>query len=317
MSVKAAVFCPNPGVDRVYCLGAGLTAGELHRAESVRVCPGSKGANLAIALQREGVPVMVFTFSGGGAAETAEKFITDCGAAVVRVPCAAGVRENIKLVEPDGKSTEINEKGGPICEKEAEELLSLVKKGGYDALFLCGSLPQGVKNDYFATAIAAAKRCGAVTFLDSSGAALAAGVAAKPDYIKPNAEELAELTGGKVPKTRKEAAEIAVKWQKEHPETAVICTLGKEGAVYAGREGVFEAEAKPWETPRSAVGAGDAFFAGFGAAILHGATPEKALAAGCATCNSGFAGGADRLARGFGYAPQTNALADENHLRWG
>ena len=279
MIKRAAVFCPNPGVDRIYRLTEPLFAGGLFRAAQVETAPGSKGANAALALLDEGVPVTVMTFSGGAGGKAVEEVLSDRGAAIVRVQTGAGVRQNIKLVEPDGKSTEINEKGGPVSEKEAAELLQLAGNGGYDALLLCGSLPQGVRGDYYAKAIAAAKKCGAVTFLDTSGAALLAGVGAAPDYIKPNSEELAALTGEKEPQTAEEAVALAKKWHEEHPETAVICTLGKAGAVLVCKEGVFRQEAKPVAV-NSTVGAGDAFLAGFAAAILKGETARAALAAG-------------------------------------
>lgn len=279
MKKRAAVFCPNPGVDRIYRIPEPLFAGGLFRAVQVETAPGSKGANAALALLDEGVPVTVLTFSGGAGGKMVETFLSARGAAIARVPTGAGVRQNIKLVEPDGKSTEINEKGGPVSEQEAAELLQLAENGGYDALLLCGSLPAGVPVDYYAGAIAAAKKCGAVTFLDTSGAALLAGVGAEPDYIKPNSEELAALTGEKEPQTAEEAVALAKKWQKDHPATAVICTLGKAGAVLVCKEGVFRQEAKLLAV-NSTVGAGDAFLAGFAAAILKGATAGAALAAG-------------------------------------
>ena len=67
MSKKAAVFCPNPGVDRMYHLQSPLAAGQLFRTERAEIFPGSKGANVALALAGKGVPVTVFTFTGGRA----------------------------------------------------------------------------------------------------------------------------------------------------------------------------------------------------------------------------------------------------------
>lgn len=277
MSKKAAVFCPNPGVDRMYHLQSPLAAGQLFRTERAEIFPGSKGANVALALAGKGVPVTVFTFTGGRAGALSESLLTDRGVTVIGVPTACGVRENTKVVEPGGRSTEFNENGGPVSAGEAAALLSLAGNGTYDALFLCGSLPRGVAEDYYAAAIAAAKARGALTFLDTSGAALTKGAAAKPDFIKPNAGELAALTGEREPQTLSAAAVLAEKWQKEHPETGVICTAGKAGAVYVGKEGTFVQEALPVPEIHTTVGAGDNFLAGFAAAILQGAAPEEAL----------------------------------------
>ena len=160
MSKKAAVFCPNPGVDRMYHLQSPLAAGQLFRTERAEIFPGSKGANVALALAGKGVPVTVFTFTGGRAGALSESLLTDRGVTVIGVPTACGVRENTKVVEPGGRSTEFNENGGPVSAGEAAALLSLAGNGTYDALFLCGSLPRGVAEDYYAAAIAAAKARG-------------------------------------------------------------------------------------------------------------------------------------------------------------
>lgn len=276
---KAAVFCPNPGVDKLLCLQSPLVPGELHRVARVREMPGSKGANVALALSAAGIPTVCFTFSGGALGKRAEEMLTRGGVTVDAVKTAAGVRENIKLADPDGKSTEINERGGLFTEAEAEELLSRLKKGGYDALFLCGSLPEGVASDYYARAIGIAEACGARTFLDTSGEALRRGVLAAPDYIKPNLTELAELTGRERPADLKSAVDLAEQWQREHPRTHVILTAGEHGSAFCGREGSFVLEALRVQVCCT-VGAGDAFLAGFAGAILKGAHPREALLAG-------------------------------------
>ncbi len=281
MSKTAAVFCPNPGIDRVYYVDSHLYAGNLYRTGRAEICLGSKGANAALALKKEGVRVTVYTFSGGTAGEMAEKMLLARGVKVITIPTACGVRENVKLVEPDGKTTEINELGGPVGEEETERLLSLLEKGRYDALLLCGSLPEGLPSDIYARVIAMANEKGAKTFLDSSGAALAAGTCGQPDYIKPNAAELAELAGEPVPHTLKNVAALAQKWHESHPEVRVICTAGKKGAVYAGEEGVFVRQAPEVEV-RTTVGAGDAFLAGFVASVLRGEEPDESMEAATA-----------------------------------
>ncbi|MEV8254239.1 carbohydrate kinase family protein [Rhodoglobus sp. NPDC076762] len=60
--------------------------------------------------------------------------------------------------------------------------------------------------------------------------------------------------------------------------TAVVCTLGTEGAVAFDADGVHRVAAMPANI-RDTNGAGDAFFAGFLHASLAGSSIEKALAA--------------------------------------
>ncbi|POH66379.1 carbohydrate kinase family protein [Cryobacterium zongtaii] len=63
--------------------------------------------------------------------------------------------------------------------------------------------------------------------------------------------------------------------------TAVVCTLGADGAMAVDAEGLHRVAAVPVQV-RDTNGAGDAFFAGFLDATLSGASTEAALTAGAA-----------------------------------
>ena len=78
---------------------------------------------------------------------------------------------------------------------------TLLGGDGADWLVLAGSLPPGVPPTFYTTVTAAVRKAygpkAPLVAIDSSGAPLteaAAGVPA-PDLLKPNAEELSELTG--------------------------------------------------------------------------------------------------------------------------
>jgi fructose-1-phosphate kinase PfkB-like protein len=73
--------------------------------------------------------------------------------------------------------------------------------------------------------------------------------------------------------------------------TAVVLTLGAEGAVLAAAEGCWHAAFAPLETA-SAVGSGDSFLAGLVAALTAGRDLPEALRWGVA------AGAANALAEG-------------------
>ena len=69
-----------------------------------------------------------------------------------------------------------------------------------DVVILSGSLPKDYPSDAYRHLVETAKKAGAKVVLDASGKALAEGVKAHPDVIKPNAEECEPLIGF-VPKT--------------------------------------------------------------------------------------------------------------------
>ena len=76
---------------------------------------------------------------------------------------------------------------------------------GFDVVILSGSLPKDWPVDTYRVLVDMAKRAGAKVVLDASGKALAEGVRAHPDVIKPNAEECEALVGF-VPKTPEDFA---------------------------------------------------------------------------------------------------------------
>src|SRR5690606_16541398 len=69
------------------------------------------------------------------------------------------------------------------------------------AVALCGSLPPGVPVGAYAGLLRTARAAGVPTLLDTSGSALRRGIAGRPGILKPNADELAELTGPPEPST--------------------------------------------------------------------------------------------------------------------
>jgi 1-phosphofructokinase len=99
----------------------------------------------------------------------------------------------------------------------------------------------------------------------------------RPDLLKPNAEELAEVLGlahqdVTDPRRAAEHARLLV----GHGCAAVLVTLGAGGAVLVTEEGAWHA-APPPTIAKSTVGAGDCALAGYLLADLDGAAPADRL----------------------------------------
>jgi 1-phosphofructokinase len=124
----------------------------------------------------------------------------------------------------------------------------------------CGSLPAGVPVDLYARLATDARRAGVRTAIDTSGPALRAAVAAGPDLVKPNAHELAEITGRDLD-TLGDVVDAAGRLRAQGVR-AVLASLGADGAVLVDEQGALHAEA-PVPRVVSTVGAGDALLAGF------------------------------------------------------
>jgi fructose-1-phosphate kinase PfkB-like protein len=114
--------------------------------------------------------------------------------------------------------------------------------------------------DFYAQLGAVAVAAGARFALDSSGPALVAGLAARPDVIKPNASELAEATGRPVV-TVSDAVQAAEALRNRGAGTVVV-SLGRDGALLVDDDGTLHAKAVV-HNPKSTVGAGDALLAGY------------------------------------------------------
>ncbi|MEU9232126.1 1-phosphofructokinase [Streptomyces subrutilus] len=272
---------PNPSLDRTYEVPA-LERGGVLRATGDRVDPGGKGVNVSRAVAAAGVRTTAVLPLGGTPGTLLAELLVAQGVDVTVVSIAGETRANISLAEPDGTLTKINAAGPEVTPTESALLLDTVRtcSGAASWIACCGSLPRGLRPEWYADLVTRAHEAGARIALDTSGPALLAALPARPDVIKPNAEELAEAVGrplatlGDVVKAAEELRSLGAR--------AVLASLGADGQLLVAEEGSHYGTA-PAPAVRSNVGAGDASLAGF--LIAGGAGPEalaSALAHGAA-----------------------------------
>jgi 1-phosphofructokinase len=267
----------NPSIDRTIEV-PGLVRGGLHRATAVQVQPGGKGINVARALVCNGIKARAVVPAGGSDGEQLMGLLSEYSIEVVRVAVAGQVRMNVTIVEPDATVTKVNEPGARLSTKETEALGDAVIKATQDAswMVIAGSLPPGVRHEFYAELIGQLAGEDVRVAVDTSGPALRAALRARPMLIKPNRNELEEVverplsTLDDVVKAALELRELGV--------GAVLASLGRDGAVLVDGEGAWHAEA-PSALARSSVGAGDALLAGF---LAAGGKGVAALVAGVA-----------------------------------
>ncbi|GGV27992.1 1-phosphofructokinase [Actinomadura cremea] len=264
----------NPSLDRTIEVDV-LTRGAVIRARSARLDPGGKGVNVSRALLANGADSTAVLTVGGADGEQLRRLLRAEGLPVRAVRVVGRTRSNVTVVEPDGVVTKLNEPGGPLSAAELDEVTRAVEAaaaGGAGWLVGCGSLPPGVPHTAYAALCRRFAADGVRVAVDTSGPALRAAVAAGPDLVKPNLEELAEAVGGEVG-TVADAVEAAGELRAQGAR-GVLVSLGAEGAVLVDDDGVLSGDA-PVARPRSTVGAGDALLAGF---LAAGARGERALA---------------------------------------
>ncbi len=273
----------NPALDRTMYFDT-FVPGALNRAVSPsQLTLGSKGINVSRFLAVCGAEAPAYGFWGGAMGEQMLAMLHQEGIETRFVQTAAETRLNIKIITPDGTGTEANERGGPITEAECEILLNALTEqakrdqnaGDTAWLFLGGSIPQGVDKNVYNLLVEKMGKLGVRTVLDCDGEALKQGVASCPYLIKPNLFELSQFAGAEI-RSPEQAVEISGNIYRE-TKVRVLCTMGGQGALYAGPEGIFTVDA-PHVTVRGFTGAGDTFLAAFIFRRANGDSVSQALA---------------------------------------
>ncbi|MBV6752746.1 1-phosphofructokinase [Pseudomonas chlororaphis] len=265
----------NPALDLTVQL-ARLEPGQVNRSEAMQTHAAGKGVNVAQVLADLGHQLTVGGFLGDSNPQAFEALMARRGFvdAFVRVP--GETRSNIKLAEHDGRITDLNGPGPLVSEQALQALLDKLDliAPGHDAVVVAGSLPQGVSPEWLQALLLRLKALGLKVALDTSGAALRAGLAATPWLIKPNGEELAEAL--QIPVTSLQSqAETAARLQAQGIEHVVI-SHGAEGVNWFSSAPALQA-LPPKVKVASTVGAGDSLLAGMLHGLLSGHSAEQTL----------------------------------------
>ncbi|MEU1042679.1 1-phosphofructokinase family hexose kinase [Streptomyces sp. NPDC005907] len=284
----------NTALDITYRVPA-LRPHASHRVTEVAERPGGKGLNVARVLAALGHEVTATGFAGGATGDVLrDRLARVPGVVDALLPVAGATRRTIAVADTaTGDTTQLNEPGPAITSAEwtafQEAYEGLLRCAS--AVALCGSLPPGVPVGAYAGLVRAARAAAVPVLLDTSGEPLRRGLAARPDIVKPNAEELAGLTGSHDPAR----AARDVRGRGAH---TVVASLGAEGLLAVNAGGRWRAP--PGRIRGNPTGAGDSAVAGLLSGLVEGlAWPERltrAVALSAATVLAPAAGEFDRAA---------------------
>ncbi|MGW6538684.1 1-phosphofructokinase family hexose kinase [Streptomyces sp. NPDC055051] len=269
-----------------------LTPGSSHRVEAARERAGGKGVNVARALAFLGHAPIATGLAGGPTGRLIRDGLRAAGIRDAFTEVAGESRRTLAVVSrEDGDATVFNGRGPRVT---AAEWSSFRRRyaallPGVRVVVLSGSVPPGLPGDAYAQLIRAAARAGAATVLDTSGAALTNALAAGPDVVKPNAEELAAATGR--PDLPTAAAAVLARGAR-----AVVASAGPRGLYALTPEGAWTAK-PPERLSGNPTGAGDACVAALAAGLADGApwadTLREAVALSAAAVPCPVAGDVD------------------------
>ena len=270
----------NAAIDKTLAV-PNFQIGRRHRSSEQRTMAGGKGVNVARALKTLGQPVIATGLAGGPTGTRIIEQLTGEAILCDFVRIGDESRTSTAVIDPtSGVQTEVNELGPEVTEAEislfGDKLIYLAK--GADICVFAGSLPRGVDDKIYAELIAELKRLGVMTVIDTEGEPmdLALRAGSRPG--------VAQLQGGGAAGRATSSATTRT--------TSSRCTRSASAA-RARRSSPTRRAATPSSAaitsarctscapstlePVSAIGAGDAFLAGYLAARYTGRPHQDAL----------------------------------------
>lgn len=235
----------NPAIDRTVTIPR-LVHGGLNRIQMVETDIGGKGINVSKTIRALGGQSVALGFAGGGNGSLLEKSLKRLGIETAFIPVDGEIRCNTKIVESNGSVTELNEPGFTVEPPQLEALLHRIEDyASKDTVFvLSGSLPKGAGTDVYAEIIQKVRGKGGRVLLDADGEVFRSAVEAVPHIIKPNRMELEQYYGVRGA-TLEELCKMGEKLMQKGM-TAVVISLGREGALFRKKKKPSMGEAWKW-----------------------------------------------------------------------
>ena len=244
----------NAAIDKRYVV-ENCRMGEVNRVKECTYVPGGKGLNVSKPASIYGAEVVATGFVGGHAGNYIEDALKPFG-----------IKSAFYHVEEESRSC-IN------IWDETNHVQTEFLEPGF-TLAMSGSVPKGLDGTAYQRLIRIVKEAGRPAILDTSGRLLEMGIEAKPALIKPNIDEIRMLTG----KSCDNVQDIieAAKTIHENGVETVAVSLGADGSLAVGEEGVFRAEVPKIDAVNT-VGCGDSMIAGFAIGISEGLSLPETL----------------------------------------
>ena len=280
--MKIITITLNPAIDKtIEVLDFKLE--QLNKVEAMRSDVGGKGINVSRVLKALGSESLAMGFAAGNAGQVILQGLTSQGIDHDFITVEGETRTNLKVFDRSTTQiTEINEPGPPVNEEQLETFEERLKSQmtSETLVVLSGSIPKTLPSSTYAVLIKMIKEQGAKLFLDADGEVFRAAVDERPNFIKPNKDELERYFGKKLI-TDEDVIE-AIRYFVELGIEQVFITMGKEGSYYGSKEHFYKMSPLKVQA-HSSVGAGDAFVAAVTHAISKGVDLETMLKLAVAT----------------------------------
>lgn len=259
----------NASIDKLYLVEK-LAPYSVSRVQEVVNTAGGKGLNVSRVAALAGGHVTAMGFVGGYNGQLFQSLITTPGITPAFTQVRGETRCCINVRDREtNQSTEFLEPGNPVSQEELERFLADYQSqlGQAEVVAISGSMPKGVPGDFYATLCRLAKAQGKKVIMDSSGSALREALPGGPDLVKPNDEELCQLTGQDT--STVEGCIQAAQSLRALGAGAVAVSRGKDGVLVVSPQGVYQGR-PPCIQVVNTVGCGDSMVAGFATGFAQG-----------------------------------------------
>jgi 1-phosphofructokinase len=269
----------NPALDYITDV-PDFREGEINRSSGEKILSGGKGINVSIVLKNLGIDSTALGFIAGFTGDEIERGVRSFGCNTDFIRLDGGLsRINLKIRSKC--ETAVNG-GGPLIppEKVDELFLQLSSLSDGDILVLAGSIPSSLPADTYETIMERLQEKKIRIVVDATGQLLLNVLKFRPFLIKPNREELEELSGRAL-KGEKEII-LACKDLQVLGACNILVSLGGDGAILVSETGGVYQSAAPQGRVVNTVGAGDSMVAGFLAGYLKNRSLLEAFHTGIA-----------------------------------
>ena len=270
----------NAAIDKTLAV-PNFQIGRRHRSSEQRTMAGGKGVNVARALKTLGQPVIATGLAGGPTGTRIIEQLTGEAILCDFVRIGDESRTSTAVIDPtSGVQTEVNELGpagdrggGVAVPREAP----LPGEGRGHLRLRRQPSARAWTTSSTHDLIAELKRLGVMTVIDTEGEPMDLALRAGPDLVSPNSVEAEQLVGHEF---RDDEDQVYALYE--------ICERGPREAIITHEEGCYALVGRDHERalyelrtehlePVSAIGAGDAFLAGYLAARYTGRPHGDAL----------------------------------------
>ncbi len=280
MPCSIATVTLNPAVDQTVTIDE-FVLGDVNRCGLGSSDAGGKGLNASRVIHRLGRETLALGFVGGVTGAMIRAQLDTEGVRHAFDDVREMTRLNVMLFEDlSARRTRIYLPGAHVDRERIADLRRRLEElTSGSVVVLGGSLPPGLPDTTYADLVRWLRSRGIRAVVDTSGAALAHALSARPALVKPDVEEAADVLGRSITDDA-EALAAARELCERGAENAVI-SQGSRGAVGVGPDGAWKAFA-PSVVACSTVGSGDSMVAGIAIAFTEGSGLREGLRLGTA-----------------------------------